>query len=409
MRAAATGGAAATGAATGPPAWTVHDAGGTEELPGPVARTAGGPPTGDAAVDEAADGVAATLALLADELGRSSYDDRGAPVVATVHFGRGYANAFWDGEQLVLGDGDGEVFGRFTRSPDVLAHELGHAVTEVAAGLVYEGQPGALNEHVSDVLAATLTQWRAGQLPGEADWLVGADLFLPGVAARGLRDMLAPGTAYDDPRLGADPQVGHLDDYVETTDDDGGVHLNSGIPNRAFAVAARATGVPLWRGLAPVWLAALTSGLDPRTGFAGFAAATLAAAGPHADAVAEGWRTVGVEPAAGAGAAGPGAAPVGEPGGDPAVVEVRRSGGFAGRRDAGRVDLAGGDPRSGEVAAIVRRCGAAELTGARRAQRQPDRFVYAFVVDGTETVLPEQALSADLRRLARLVLGEGDR
>ncbi len=129
----------------------------------------------------------------------------------------------------------------------------------------------------------------------EASWLIGESLFLPGVQARGLRDMAAPGTAYDDPRLGRDPQPDHLDGYVDTTDDNGGVHLNSGIPNRAFQLAAVAVGGHAWDGAGRIWYAALTGGrVGPHTDFAGFAGATVAAAGEHADAVREAWRTVGV-------------------------------------------------------------------------------------------------------------------
>ncbi|MFC6345541.1 M4 family metallopeptidase, partial [Nocardioides hankookensis] len=187
----------------------------------------GSAPSGDEAVDEAATGITGALALFAEVYGRASYDGAGAPVSLTVHYGQDYDNAFWDGVQLVFGDGDGRVFERFTKPVDVLGHELTHAVTEHTAGLVYEDQPGALNESVSDVFAACLKQRLLGQSADQADWLIGAGIFVPGIAARALRDMAAPGTAYDDPALGRDPQVGHLDDYVSTSEDNGGVHLNS--------------------------------------------------------------------------------------------------------------------------------------------------------------------------------------
>ncbi len=169
-------------------------------------------------------------------------------MIATVHYGQDYVNAFWDGTQLVFGDGDRRVFDRFTKPVDVLGHEFSHGVVQHTAGLVYQGQPGALNESVADVFAACLKQRLLAQTPAQADWLIGEGLFLPGVRARALRDMAAPGTAYDDPVLGRDPQVGHMDDYVETTDDNGGVHLNSGIPNRAFQLAATSIGGNTWAG-----------------------------------------------------------------------------------------------------------------------------------------------------------------
>jgi Zn-dependent metalloprotease len=221
------------GVATGD-AWVVHTAHNRATLPGDVVLRAGDPPSGDPAADEAADGVAGSLAMFQDVYGRDSYDDAGATVLATVHYQRNYDNAFWNGEQLVFGDGDGEIFDRFTRPVDVLGHEFTHAVTEHTAGLVYEGQSGALNESVSDVFAACLKQRLLGQDAAAGDWLIGEGLFLPGVQGRALRDMAHPGTAYDDPVLGEDPQPDHMDDYVETTTDNGGVHINSGIPNRAF-------------------------------------------------------------------------------------------------------------------------------------------------------------------------------
>jgi Zn-dependent metalloprotease len=334
--------------------------------------------------------VTATLALYDEVYGRDSYDGNGHPVSLTVHYGRDYANAFWDGTQLVFGDGDGRVFERFTKPVDVLAHELTHAITEHTAGLVYEGQSGALNESVSDVFAACLKQRLLGQDSGEADWLIGAGLFRPGIEARGLRDMAAPGTAYDDPLLGKDPQVGHLDDYVETTADNGGVHLNSGIPNRAFQLAATAIGGASWDGAGRVWYAALTGGrVRPDTDFVGFAAATVDAAGDHTDAVRQAWQDVGVTAAQGR-----------------RRVRVRRTGGFIGRPVESTLELADDDPRSTEIAALVDRVDPADL---RETPQQPDRFSYEFDLDDGRTLnVREQDLTDDLRRIADLVLRAQD-
>ncbi len=379
--------------------WTVHTAEHDTTLPGPLVRSAGDPASGDDAVDEAADGIAAALGLFADVYGRSSYDGRGARVVLSVHYGRDYDNAFWNGTQLVFGDGDGKVFGRFTRPVDVLGHELTHAVTEHTAGLRYQDQSGALNESVSDVFAACLKQRLLGQTPDEADWLIGEGIFVPGVQARALRDMAAPGTAYDDPALGRDPQVGHLDDYVDTTDDNGGVHINSGIPNRAFQLAAVAIGGTSWEGAGRVWYDALTGGgVGPETDFAGFAAATVDAAGTHADAVRRAWETVGVLGSSGS-PAGSGAG-AGTTSGR--RVSVRRSGGFAGLRATGDLDLDTDDPRVPEVAGLV---GRVDLAAVRAGDPHPDRFVYDFDLCGSCATVPEQHLTDDLRRLAELLLG----
>ena len=289
------------------PRRAVSDAQNGTALPGVLVRAEGAPPTGDPAVDEAYEHLGTSHAFLDVTLARASLDDEGQALDATVHFDVGYDNAFWDGERMVFGDGDGRLFGRFTAALDVVAHELGHGVTADEAGLVYAGEPGALNEHVSDVLGVTTAQWAAGaDDPATAAWTVGAALLLPAVQGRALRDMAAPGTAYDDPVLGRDPQVGHVRDFVVTTADNGGVHLNSGIPNRAFVVACRGLGAPSWGPVGAVWYDALRdAAVGPRTRFAGFAAATLRAAGLRgvevADAVRAGWDAVGVVPAAGVG------------------------------------------------------------------------------------------------------------
>jgi hypothetical protein len=380
------------------PDWVVHTAHNGSTLPGDVVRTAGDGPSGDVAVDEAADGVAASLAMYSEVYGRDSYDDRGATVVATVHYQRGYDNAFWNGAQLVFGDGDGQTFDRFTKPVDVLGHELTHAVTEHTAGLVYEGQSGALNESISDVFGSCVKQRLLGQTALEGDWLVGAGLFLPSVQGRALRDMAHPGTAYDDPVLGKDPQPADMEHYVDTTDDNGGVHINSGIPNRAFQLAAVAIGGSSAEGAGRIWYAALTGGLSSQAGFAAFAAATVAAAGEHADDVEEAWATVGVTPQTGA--AGPGQPPP-TTGASTRTVQVRRTGGFAGLTAEGEVDLDTSDARAPELAALVDRIDLREVMGG---QPRPDMYLYAFDLCGDRATVPEQHLTVDLRRVAELVL-----
>ena len=387
----------------------VHSADNGTSLPGRLVRAAADDPAGDAAVDEAHAGVEASLALFADVFGRTSYDDAGAPVVATVHYGRNYDNAFWDGRQLVFGDGDGRVFTRFTKPVDVLGHEFTHAVTEHTAGLVYQGQSGALNESVSDVFASCLKQRLLGHTADQADWLVGEGIFLPSVRGRALRSMAEPGTAYDDPALGKDPQVGSMADYVETTQDNGGVHLNSGIPNRAYHLAAIALGGNAWEGVGRIWYAALTSGLGPDTDFAQFAVATVAAAGDVSaearDAVAGAWAEVGVAvssvggpvPVGSGAGSGLGGSPVG---GSGDLVVVTRSGGIVGRVQQAEVRL-GEDPRTADLERLLSRI---DLTSVAASRPQPDRYVYTFEVGDRQVVLGEQDLTPDLAELAHLLL-----
>ena len=280
---------------------TISDAHGAEALPGRVARREGDAPSADIAVDEAYDGLGATFALYSEVYGRNSIDGNGLALDGTVHYGTRYDNAFWNGERMVFGDGDGQVFGRFTSSFTVIGHELTHGVTQYTAGLVYRGQPGALNESISDVFGSLVEQYAKKQTVATASWLIGAGLFTKQVHGVALRSMKAPGTAYDDPRLGKDPQPADFAHYVETTDDEGGVHLNSGIPNRAFYLVAQRLGGHAWDRAGRIWYDTLLSGLRPSTDFAGFAAATVAAAAKrYGDSSAEvtavraGWTGVGV-------------------------------------------------------------------------------------------------------------------
>ena len=387
--------------------WTVHDAESRTTLPGTPARSAGEPETGDVAVDEAASGIEATLQMFLEDLARESYDGAGAPVSLTVHYGSRYNNAFWDGTQLVFGDGDGRVFERFTKPVDVLAHEFSHAVIEHTADLAYRGQSGALNESVADAFASCLKQRLLGQDAGEGDWLIGQGIFRPSIQARALRDMAAPGTAYDDPEIGADPQVGHMDDYVETTADNGGVHLNSGIPNKAFQLAAVAIGGTSISGAGRVWYDALVSGDVPSGAtFTTFAAATVAAAGEHADAVRDAWAQVGVQVGAAAGETdlpAPSPAPQPQtpsplPGGR---LRVERSGGFAGRTETAEVDL--GQVDDPDLGQLVTEAVLASATSD--GPPRPDMFVYTFIVDGGDPVsVPEHLLTASQAELAQRIL-----
>jgi hypothetical protein len=395
----ATAPASARPTAVGGAAWVVHTAHNGSTLPGDVVRSAGEPASGDAAVDESADGTSQVLAMYADVFSRSSYDGSGAPVVVTVHYEQNYDNAFWDGSQLVFGDGDGKVFGSFTRPVDVLGHEFTHAVTQFTAALTYQGQSGALNESVSDCFGMCLKQRLLGQTADQADWLVGEGIFLPGINARALRDMAHPGTAYDDPTLGTDPQVGDMSDFVDTTDDNGGVHTNSGIPNRAFHLAATAIGGDTWEGAGQIWYAALTGGqVGADTDFSGFAAATLAAAGDHADAVRTAWETVGVQVGGSSGSAG--STPGG--GAGTGVVRVRRTGGLAGRTVEAELDLASADARARAARDLVDRL---DLTPPADPSAFPDAFSYTFEVGDRSVTVPQHQLSADQRALADLLLG----
>ena len=290
----------------------IHDAQHTMRLPGRLVRGEGDPATGDVAVDEAYDGFGVTFDLLLEEFGRCSLDDRGMPLIGTVHYGQSYDNAFFDGRQMAFGDGDEDdedlpvserIWNRFTIAIDVIGHELAHGVVDRTAGLVYRFQSGALNESIADAFGSMVKQKKLEQQAQDADWLIGAGLFTANVNGEALRSMKDPGSAFDDPVLGGpDPQPGHMSEFVRTFEDNGGVHINSGIPNKAFYLAAVNIGGFSWEKAGHIWYEALISPtLMPRANFMQFAQETVMAAsdlfGPNSaehEAVREAWDEVGV-------------------------------------------------------------------------------------------------------------------
>jgi Zn-dependent metalloprotease len=205
---------------------------------------------------------------------------------------------------MVYGDGSGMMFakGAFTRATDVIGHELTHGVTQYTAGLVYHKQPGALNESMSDVFGSLVKQYGRGQTADQADWLIGEGILGSAVHGEALRSMKAPGTAFD-----LDRQPAHMDDFQDLPDDDnphndhGGVHINSGIPNHAFFLAATAMGGYAWEKAGRIWYVTLTERLQPFSEFLAAAEATVTVAGElfgdgsqEQDHVRDAWRRVGV-------------------------------------------------------------------------------------------------------------------
>jgi bacillolysin len=237
-------------------------------LPGTLDRSEGGPATGDAVVDNAHDLTGTVYDYYLSTHGRDSYDGTGHHMRSTVHFGgtgmNGYNNAFWcpsigcanlfgsspDGEQMVYGDGNGVLFSPLGSDIDVVAHELTHAVTENEAALIYLDQSGALNESYSDVFAAMVDT---------DNWLIGEDSFTPATPGDALRDMADPSTR---------GQPEHMSEFVETIGDNGGVHINSGIPNHAAYLTSEDPGHGIGRAATEdIYYRALTTYLTPSSDF----------------------------------------------------------------------------------------------------------------------------------------------
>ena len=260
------------------PSRETYDAQHKEKLPGLLVRKSADGPVADRTVNEAHDGAGATYELYRAVYGRDSLDGRGLKLVSSVHFGVAFNNAFWDGEQMVYGDGDGRIFLPLTRSLSVIGHELSHGVVQYSGGLVYQDQAGALNESFADVFGVLTVQHQKKQTASDANWLVGDGILGPSVEGVALRSLKAPGTAYDDDLLGADPQPYHMSDYVNTSSDNGGVHINSGIPNHAFYLLARFLDGFAWEKAGHIWYDALQKINNPHATFAQWADQTVAAA-----------------------------------------------------------------------------------------------------------------------------------
>ena len=188
-------------------------------------------------------------------------------LISSVHLGQNYNNAFWNGEQMAYGDGDGSVFIRFTKSLDVVGHELTHGVVSHTSNLEYRNESGALNEHFADVFGSLVKQWKKKQTAAKADWLIGPDIMGPGTKAKSLRTF-KEGKAYEnDPNLGTDPQPKHLSGKYTGPSDSGGVHINSGIPNHAFFLVATALGGSAWVKAGDIWYRTMLA-LNPHSDFA---------------------------------------------------------------------------------------------------------------------------------------------
>lgn len=237
-------------AAVASPAITVADCHHSQTLPGaPVANPGS---SNDLTIKRAYDETKAVAEFYKKVFGRNSIDDAGMTLGSSVHYGVKYNNAFWNGMRMTYGDGDANIFIDFTKSNDVIGHELTHGVTQHTLQLAYSNQAGGLNESLSDVFGSMFRQWRAGQTVNQADWLIGHEIMGPGAVTRGftcLRDMASPGAKHC-----LAPQPYHFSNYKSGMDP----HYSSGIPNFAFYKIAAAVGGKSWEKVGQVWYKAMT-------------------------------------------------------------------------------------------------------------------------------------------------------
>ncbi|HEQ1857515.1 TPA: M4 family metallopeptidase [Providencia alcalifaciens] len=204
-----------------------------------------------------------------------------ADINAVIHYDKNYSNAFWNSQAIFFGDGDGTVFGPFYNDIDIIAHELAHGYISSQADFDYVDQSGALNESVADVLGIMTKQYVQKQTATQSNWLLGENLFIDKRKGPALRSMKEPGTAYYFTKSNNDPQVGHMDQYRDLPRyvDNGGVHINSGIPNKAFYLLATRLGGYSWEIAGKIWVAAVSDPSVSNTAtFIEFAQATIRSA-----------------------------------------------------------------------------------------------------------------------------------
>jgi len=232
------------------PAIKLYDCKHGNVLPG--AAVASPQSSGDATIKRTYKNTGDVAKFFNKEFGRNSLDGQGMDLISSVHYGVKYNNAFWNGQQMTYGDGDGAIFVDFTLGNDVVGHELTHGLTQFTLQLVYSNEPGGLNESMSDVFGSMFRQWEANQTVTQADWLIGADIIGPAAKAQGftcLRDMAKPGST-----KALAPQPSHYSGYHPGMDP----HQSSGIPNNAFYRAAMAIGGKSWQKAGKIWFKALT-------------------------------------------------------------------------------------------------------------------------------------------------------
>lgn len=279
----------------------VYSANNGSSLPGALRITEGGASVSDASVMAAYDNSGITYDCYAALFGRDSYNGGGATLHSTVHYGVNYNNAFWNGSQMVYGDGDGSTLGPLALSLDIAAHELTHAVTQYTAGLVYQNEPGALNEAMSDVMSVACDHYARGAIDADT-WKLGEQVWTPGVPGDALRYL-------DDPAADGQSRDYYPDRYVGSWDN-GGVHLNSGIANLAFKLLVTGGAHPRGKtsNVVPaigmdkaskIFYRALAYYMTSSTSFAGARAATIQAAtdlygSAEVAAVQSAWAAVGV-------------------------------------------------------------------------------------------------------------------
>jgi Zn-dependent metalloprotease len=277
-----------------PPTIPVFDCNQGQTLPGAQVTNPAG--SSNATAKRAFVETTSVAAFYAQVFGRNSIDGAGMSMISSVHYGVNYNNAFWNGSQMTYGDGDGSIFSDFTKSNDVIGHELTHGVTQYSLQLNYTNEAGGLNESMSDCFGSMFRQWEANQDVNQADWLIGKDIVGPAALQKGLtclRDMANPAAKHC-----LAPQPTKFSQYKPGMDP----HESSGIPNLAFYTIAKSVGGKSWDKVGQIWYRSMTGfGPTPAMKMKAFANRTrtvtaqlYAGDSAVAGAVDAGWNKVGL-------------------------------------------------------------------------------------------------------------------
>lgn len=237
-----------------------------------------------------------TYQMYKTRFNRNSINNAGMTMENVVHYGINLNNAYWNGSFMTYGDGDGVVFSNIAGSFDVIAHEITHGVTQHTSNLIYELQPGAINESMSDVFAV---------IADSADWLLGEDVYTPAIAGDALRSMQDPHMGL--PSTHPNWQPAHMSEYVELPNDPqhdhGGVHINSGIPNKAYYNVASVIGNSkaglIWYRTQTVYLTRNSQFVDLRNACLNSAKDLFGQGSTEYNTVASGFSAVGIESSGG--------------------------------------------------------------------------------------------------------------
>jgi len=256
----------------------IYDAQHLELIPGKIIRQEGTAPVKDKIANEVYNNLGMVYDFFNNVYGRHSVDNKGMPLRVVIHFGKNFRNIFWDGRNIVIGDGD-DIMKNF-HEKEFLAHDFTFAMIQYESGLEYWGESGSLMVASGHIFGCLCRQYYNKENARQASWVFGENSLSGRGIRRGLFSISDPGTAYvGHPQIGTDQNKFHILDMMvvdkkndKSAIDQGGVHINCGIPSRAFYLASIMIGGNAWEIAGRIWYETLLSkDLSKAPDFADFA------------------------------------------------------------------------------------------------------------------------------------------